>query len=92
MEGETPAPSNRLSQRFPSARCFTDSYPKCIVDLTPAVTLLPTMRRMERYSLEEPPREEHDEEGTPADRRAGIAIALVGALMMALSVLDGWSP
>jgi hypothetical protein len=48
--------------------------------------------RVERYSSEEPPREEHDEEGTPADRRAGIAIALVGALMMALSVLDGWSP
>jgi hypothetical protein len=48
--------------------------------------------RVERYSLEEPPREEHDEEGTPADRRAGIAIALVGALLMALSVLDGWSP
>ncbi len=51
------------------------------------------MGRVERYSLEEPPREQQDEEGTPAGRRrAGIAIALVGALMMALSALDGGFP
>jgi hypothetical protein len=43
-------------------------------------------------SLEEPPHEEHDEEGTPNRTRAGILIAVVGALMVALAVLDGWSP
>jgi hypothetical protein len=47
---------------------------------------------MERYSLEEPPREEQEEEGTPASTRAGILIALFGALIMTLSVLGGWSP
>jgi hypothetical protein len=47
---------------------------------------------MERQSLEVTPCEEHDEEGTPASRRAGIAIALVGALMMGISILEGWSP
>jgi len=57
------------------------------------VLLLPTMERhMERYSLEELSRKEQEEEGTPASTRAGIAIALVGALMMALSVVGGWSP
>ena len=49
-------------------------------------------RRMDRYSLEEPPRKEQEEEGASARRRASIVIALVGALMMALSVLGGWSP
>jgi hypothetical protein len=48
---------------------------------------------MDRYSLEEPPRDEpYDEEGTAESRRVGIAIALVGLLMMTLSVLGGWSP
>ena len=57
------------------------------------ISLLPTMeRRMERYSLKEPPRKEQEEEGTPTSRRAGIAIALVGALITTLSVLGGWSP
>jgi hypothetical protein len=51
------------------------------------------VRRMDRYSLEEPPRDEpYDEEGTAESRRVGIAIALVGLLMMTLSVLGGWSP
>lgn len=50
-------------------------------------------RRMDRYSLEEPPRDEnYYEEGTAKSRRAGIVIALVGLLMMILSILGGWAP
>jgi hypothetical protein len=47
---------------------------------------------MDRYSLEEPPGEEHDAEGTAASRRAGIVLAVGGALIMALAMLGGWSP
>jgi hypothetical protein len=47
---------------------------------------------MEPYSLEEPSGEYHDVEGTPASRSLGIAIVVIGALMVTLSVLSGWSP
>ncbi len=48
---------------------------------------------MDSCSLEEPPRDEHyDEEGTAESRRAGIVTALVGLLMMTLSILGGWAP
>jgi hypothetical protein len=84
---------SRTTER-PPARCLTDNYPRRIVDLTKAITLLRTMeRRMDRYSLEEPPRDEqYDEEGMAEGRRVGILIALVGLLVMTLSVLGGWTP
>jgi hypothetical protein len=76
-----------------SRRHLTDSYSKRILDLIKVVPPPPTIgRRMERYSLEEPPGEEHGAEGTVGSRRAGIFLAFVGALMMALAMLGGWSP
>ena len=79
---------------FPPARRLTDSYPRPIVDLTKAISLLPTMeRRMDRYSPGEAPRDEtHDEQGTAQSRRAGIVIALVGLLIMTVCVLGDWTP
>lgn len=57
------------------------------------VTLLPTMEQhMVLYSLEQPPGEEHEAEGTAGSRRAGVVLAVVGALMMALAMLGGWTP
>ena len=47
---------------------------------------------MERYSLEELTGEEHESESTAGSRRAGGVLAAVGALMLALAVLGGWSP
>jgi len=47
---------------------------------------------MDRYSLEEPTAEKHDAEGTAGSRRAGIVLAVVGALIMALAMLGGWTP
>jgi hypothetical protein len=45
---------------------------------------------MDRYSLEELPSEEDEAEGTaPVSRGIGILIAVVGVLMIALSMLDG---
>lgn len=49
-------------------------------------------RHMERYSLEKPTSKQHEAEETPGSRRAGIVLATVGVLMMALAVLGGWSP
>ena len=56
--------------------------------------MLPTMERhMDSYSPEEPPRDDHyDEKRTAESRRAGIMIALVGLLMMTISVLGDWIP
>jgi hypothetical protein len=48
---------------------------------------------MDRYSLEELPDEKHKaEENTPASRGKGIVIVVVGVLMIAFSMLDGWLP
>jgi uncharacterized membrane protein YkgB len=48
---------------------------------------------MDRYSLEELPSEEHKAEGTAlGSRGVGIVIVMVGVLMIALSMLDGWIP
>lgn len=48
---------------------------------------------MDRYSLEEPPGEEHnDAVGTAGSRTAGIVLAVVGVLLIALAMLEGWSP
>jgi hypothetical protein len=74
-------------------RHLTDSYPKRILDLTTVVPPPPTIeRRMDRYTLEEHPSEEHDAKGTAGSRRAGIFLAVVGALIMALAVLGGGPP
>ena len=79
---------------FPPARRLADSYPGRIVDLTKAIALLPTKERsMDRCSPGEAPRDEtHDEQGTAQSRRTGIVIALVGLLMMTISVLGDWIP
>jgi hypothetical protein len=47
---------------------------------------------MDRYPLEEHSREEHDAKGTAGSRWAGIFLAVVGALIMALAVLGGGPP
>jgi hypothetical protein len=47
---------------------------------------------MDRYSLKESPNEEHGVEETAGSRRAGVVLAVVGALIMALAMLGGWSP
>jgi hypothetical protein len=47
---------------------------------------------MKRYSSADPLSEEPGEEATPASRAAGLAIALVGALIMGISILEGWVP
>jgi hypothetical protein len=49
-------------------------------------------QHMALYSLEESPGEEHEAEGTAGIRRAGVVLAVVGALMMALAMLVGWTP
>lgn len=76
-----------------SRRHLTKSYSKRILDLTKVVPPPLTIgQRMNRYSLEEPPSEEHDAKGMAGSRRSGIFLTVVGALMMALAMLGGWSP
>jgi hypothetical protein len=43
---------------------------------------------MERYPQGEPTSEEHDAEGTSGSRMAGIFLAVVGAVLMALAMLS----
>jgi hypothetical protein len=74
-------------------RHLTDSYSKRILDLTKVVSLPPTIGgRMKHYSLDKPPGEEHGAEGTAGSRRAGIFLAVVGVLLLALAMLGDWSP
>jgi hypothetical protein len=47
---------------------------------------------MDNYSLEEPYVEEQNTEETAGSRRAGGMLVVAGALIMALSLLDGWTP
>ena len=54
---------------------------------TPAVAY--NRQRMDRNPVGEPSEERHGEKGR-AGRRAGAALAAVGALLMALALVDGW--
>ena len=70
-----------------------DSDLERILDLTTVGSPHPTIeRRMDRYSLDEPPVEEQNTEETAGSRRAGIVLAVVGVLIMSLAMLCGWTP
>ena len=47
---------------------------------------------MDRYSSEEPSVEEQTSEETAGSRRAGSMLVVARALIMALSMLGGWTP
>jgi hypothetical protein len=86
-------PTSHQTKRSRSRRHLTKSYPKRIVDLTKVVRPPPTIeRRMDHYSLEEPYIEEQNTEETARSRRAGGMLVVTGALIMALSMLGGWTP
>ena len=77
-------PTSHEAKRSRSRRHLTESYPKCIVDLTKLVRPPPTIeRRMDRYASEEPSEEQNSEE-TAGSRRAGSMLVVARALIMAL--------
>ena len=47
---------------------------------------------MDRYSSEEPSVEEQNSEETAGSRRAGCMLVVARTLIMALSMLGGWTP